>query len=70
RPVPRPRHPAAELPVAGRLARRAHCRAQGRAGQQHQRLPVPHHPQLHADVPQGPEPGQGHCGDQEDDVAL
>ncbi|KAL8387778.1 hypothetical protein RB595_009679 [Gaeumannomyces hyphopodioides] len=63
--VPRPCHPSAVLQVAGRLSRRAHRPAPRRPGQLHEPVSLPHHPKLHPDMPQGPEPGPRHCRDQE-----
>src|SRR5690625_4287778 len=53
-----PGHPAAGLPLAGRQPRRGHRRASGRAGRPVQGVSLPHHPQLHPHLPQGP--GAGH----------
>lgn len=68
RRVPWSRHPAAVLPMVDRLSRREDGRAQGQARELHEPVPLPHHPQLHACLPQGFEPRQGHCRDQEADV--
>lgn len=68
--VPRPGHPAAVVPVAGRLARREDGRAPGRPQQLDEPVPLPHHPQLHPDLPQGSQPWSGHCPDQEGDGLL
>ncbi|KAL8355713.1 hypothetical protein RB601_001155 [Gaeumannomyces tritici] len=68
--VPRPRHPAAVVQVAGRLARRAHRPAPRRPRQLDEPVPLPHHPELHPDLPQGPEPGPRHRRDQEGDGLL
>src|ERR1700761_529630 len=65
--VPGPRHPPAVVSVAGRLPRRAQGQPQGGPRQLDEPLPLPHHPQLHPDLPQGPEPGPGDCRDQEGD---
>ena len=67
RRIPRSRRPAAVVPLAGRLPRRAQGGAEGDAGQQHEPVPLPHHPQLLADVPERAESRQGDRGDQEDD---
>lgn len=67
RGVSRPRRAPAVVPLARRLARRAHGRAQGDAGQQHEPVPVPHYPELLADVSEGVESRQGDPGDQEGD---
>ena len=67
REVPRPRRPAAGLPLAGRQPRRGHRRAAGRPGGSLQALPLPHHHELRPGLPQGAEPGQGDRRDQEDD---
>lgn len=68
RRVPRPRHPAAVLPMADRFPRREDGCAQGQARELDESVSLPHHPQLHACLPQGPEPRQGHCRDQEVNV--
>ena len=67
RRIPRPRRAPAIVPLARRFPRRAQGRTEGDAGQQHEFVPVPHHPELLEDVPEGLESGQGDCGDQEDD---
>jgi len=63
RGVPGPRRAAAELPLDRRLARRKDGRAQGRPQQLNVALPLPHHPQLLQDLPQGSEPRARYCGD-------
>lgn len=68
--VPGPRHPAAVVPVAGRLARREDGPAQGRPQQLDEPVPLPHHPQLHPHMPQGPQPRPGDRPDQEGDGFL
>ncbi len=68
--VPRPRHPAPVVPLAGRLPRREDGPAQGRPQQLDEPVPLPHHSQLHPDVPQGPQPRPGDCPDQEVDGFL
>ena len=55
------------LPLDHRLARRGHGRAAGCAGGPVQAVPLPHDHELRQDLPQGVEPGQGDCRDQEDD---
>ena len=67
RPLPRPGGPAAGLSLAHRLARRRHGRAARQSRGPVPALPLPHHHELRQDLPQGPEPGQGHRRDQEDD---
>ena len=64
RPLPRPRDPAAGLS----LDRRQPRRDDGRAPRQPRRpvppVPLPHDHELHEDLPEGPEPSQGHRRDQ------
>ncbi len=67
RPLPRPGGLAARLSLDHRQPRRGHRRASGCAGGSVQALPLPHHHELHQDLPQGPEPRQGHRPYQEDD---
>ena len=67
RPLPRPRDPAAGLPLARRQPRRGDGRTAGRAGGPLPALPLPHHHELHPHLPEAPEPGQGDRRDQEDD---
>ena len=64
--VPWPGSPHAIVPLDRRLARSTDGAAQGPAQQQHELVPLPHHPELLTDVPQGLEPGAGHCADQEE----
>ena len=63
--VPGPRYPPPVIPLDYRLPRRAQGRAQGRPRQLHEPIPMPHDSQLHADMPQGPEPRSGHRSDPE-----
>ena len=65
RPLPRPGHPAARLPLDHRLARRGDRRTARRSRRPVQALPLPHDHELHPDLPQGPEPGESHRRDQE-----
>ncbi|XP_061543532.1 succinate dehydrogenase [ubiquinone] iron-sulfur subunit, mitochondrial isoform X1 [Phycodurus eques] len=58
------------LPLDDRLAGRLHRGASVQAAGSVFSLPLPHHHELHQDVPQGPEPGESHSGDQEDDGHL
>ena len=67
RPLPRPGHPAAGLPLADRLARRGEGRAARRPRGPVPALPLPHDHELRPDLPQGPQPGQGDRPDQGDD---
>ena len=67
RALSRPRHPAAGLSLAGRQPRRGQGRAARPAGRSVPALPLPHHHELHQDLPQEPQSGQGHRRDQEDD---
>ena len=57
---------ASVLPLASRLSRRAHSRAEGGAGEQHELVPMPHYSELLKDMSEGVEPGQGNCRDQEE----
>ena len=50
-----PARPAAGLPLDRRLARRGHRRAAGRPGRSVPALSLPHHHELRADLPEGPE---------------
>ena len=67
RQVPRPRHPAPGLSLAGRQPRRGDRRAVGPAGGSVPPLPLPHDHELRQRLPQGAEPGQGDRRDQEAD---
>ena len=67
RALPRPGGAAARLPLDHRLARRGHRRAAGRPRRLVQALPLPHHHELHPDLPEAPEPGEGDRRDQEAD---
>ena len=67
RPLPRPGDPAAGLPLDRRQPRRSHRRAARPARGSVPALPLPHHHELHQDLPQGAEPGQGDRRDQEAD---
>jgi len=49
--VPRPCRPSPVIPLDCRLARREEGRAPGRFEQQHELVPLPHHPQLLKDMP-------------------
>ena len=49
------------------FARRGDRRASGQSGGPLPPLPLPHHHELHADLPQGLKSGQGHRGDPQDD---
>ena len=62
-----PGHPAAGLPLAGRQPRRGQGRAARPAGRSVPALSLPHHHELHQDVPQAPQSGEGDRRDQEDD---
>ena len=50
-----------------RQPRRGDRRAPGQSGRPVPALPLPHHPELHQGLPEGPQPGQGHRRDQEAD---
>ena len=67
RALSRPGDPAAGLSLAGRQPRRG----QGRAARQSRgsvpALSLPHHHELHQDLPEEPQPGQGDRRDQEAD---
>ena len=67
RPLSRPGGAAAGLSLADRLARRGDRRAARRPRGSVPPLPLPHDHELRADLPEGPEPGQGDRRDQEDD---
>ena len=58
RPLSRPRGAAAGLSLDRRQPRRSDRRAAGRAGGPVQALSLPHHHELHADLPEGPQPGK------------
>ena len=62
-----PADAAAGLSLADRFARRGHRRAARRSRGPVPALSLPHHHELRADLSEGPEPGQGHRRDQEDD---
>ena len=62
-----PGHPAAGLSLAGRQPRRGQGRAARPAGRSVPALSLPHHHELHQDVPQAPQSGEGDRRDQEDD---
>ena len=64
--VPWSRRAPAGPSLADRQPRRGNWRS-GRTGISFPGLPVPHHPQLHADLSEGPEPRAGDRGGQEDD---
>lgn len=65
--VPRSRRPATVIPLARRLTRRAHRRAQVETRKLHESVPMPHYSQLHSGLSQGPEPRKGDRRDQEGD---
>jgi hypothetical protein len=67
RPLSRPRGAAAGLSLDRRQPRRGDRRAARRARGSVQALSLPHHHELHQDLPEGPEPGQGDRRDQEAD---
>ena len=67
RPLPRPGRPAAGLSLDRRQPRREDRRAARRAGRPVPALSLPHDHELHPDLPEGPEPGQGDRRDQEAD---
>src|SRR5262245_7776749 len=56
---------AAGLSLDRRQPRREDRRAPRRARRSVPALSLPHHHELHEDLPQGPQPGQGHRRDQE-----
>ena len=62
-----PRRAAAGLSLGDRQPRRGDRRAPGQPGGPVPPLPLPHHPELHQGLPQGPQPGQGHRRAQEAD---
>src|SRR6185437_8929955 len=66
RPLSRAGDPAAGLSLAGRQSRRAYRRATRRARGPVPALSLPHHHELHQDLPEEPESGQGDRRDQED----
>lgn len=59
--VPGPGSPAPGVPVGDRLEGRHDGRAAGGPQRPLQALPVQDHHELHQRVPQGAQPGQGHC---------
>ena len=65
RPLPRPGDPPAGLSLAHRQPRRSHRRAPRRARRLVPRLPLPHHHELHPDVPEEPESGAGDWRDKD-----
>jgi succinate dehydrogenase/fumarate reductase iron-sulfur protein len=67
RPLPWPGGPAACLSLDHRQPGRGDGRAAGQPGRPVQAVPLPHDHELRQDLPQGSEPGQGDCRDQEDD---
>ena len=70
RALPGPGGAAAGPSLDPGLARRGHRRAPGRPGRPLQAVPLPHHHELRADLPQGPEPGQGDRFDQAADAGA
>src|SRR5690606_12646134 len=67
RALPGPGDPAAGLPLEHRLARRGRPPPPGRPRRSLPAVPLPHHHELRAHLPEGPEPGPGDRGDQEAD---
>ena len=67
RPLSRPGRAAAGLSLADRQPRRGDRRAARRSRGSVPPLSLPHHHELRADLPEGPESGQGDRRDQEDD---
>jgi hypothetical protein len=67
RPLSRPGRAAAGLSLADRQPRRGDRRAARQSGRPVPALSLPHHHELRQDLPEGPQPGQGDCRDQEDD---
>ena len=67
RALSRPRDPVAGLSLARRQPRRAYRRAARRARGPVPALSLPHHHELHQDLPQEPQSGQGDRRDQADD---
>ncbi len=66
-PLPRPGGAASGLSLADRQPRRGDRRAARRSRGSVPALPLPHHHELRADLPEAPEPGEGHRRNQEDD---
>ncbi len=67
RPLSRPGHPAAGLSLDRRQPRRGDGRAPGQSRGSVPALSLPHHHELHQDLPEGLEPGEGDRRDQEAD---
>src|SRR5690606_20400567 len=67
RKISRPRGAAAGLSLDHRFPRRGDRRAAGQSGRPVPARSLPHHHELHAGLPERPEPGQGDRRDQEDD---
>ena len=67
RPLSRPRGAAAGLSLDRRQPRRGDRRAARRARRPVPALSLPHHHELHQDLPEGPQPGEGDRRDQEAD---
>ena len=67
RPLPRPGRPAAGLSLAHRQPRRGDRRAPRQPARSLPALSLPHDHELRQYLPEGPEPGEGHRRDQEDD---
>src|SRR5688572_9447479 len=67
RTLSRPGSTAAGLSLADRFPRRGQGRAPRRPRGSVPTLPLPHHHELRADLPEGPKPRQGDRRDQEDD---
>src|SRR5436190_22408927 len=67
RALSRPGDAAAGLSLADRFPRRGYRRAARQSRGSVPALSLPHHHELRADLPQGPEPGQGDRRDQEND---
>ena len=65
RSFPRSRRASPGLALADRQPRRGDRRTARHPRRPVPALPVPHHPQLHPDLPEGTEPRQGHRRDQE-----
>ena len=68
RPLSRARGAARGLSLDHRFARRSHRRKARRARRSFPPVSLPHHHELHRGVPEGPQSGQGHRRDQEDDA--
>ena len=66
RALSRPRGAAAILSLADRQPRREHRRAAGQSRRSVPALSLPHHHELRADLPEGPEPRAGDRRDQAD----